>query len=231
MTNQRQPIARIGILMLQTKFPRIVGDVGNPRSFDFPVQYSVVDGATPKAIVQGDVTDWIAAFVDAGRTLVAQGCAGLGTTCGFLTPVRAHVAAACGVPVVSSALDLVPGLLAKGATPGILTISARSLGPAHLGAAGVPDQTTVVGLDNSSFARSILGNRPTLDTARAETEMVAAARNLCSTAPATDVIVLECTNMPPYGDAITATTGRPVVSILTGLNALHDDLRASRDQA
>lgn len=32
----------IGILMLDTVFPRIIGDIGNARTFDFPVCYKVV---------------------------------------------------------------------------------------------------------------------------------------------------------------------------------------------
>ena len=37
----------IGILMLETRFPRIPGDVGNARTWPFPVRYRVVPGATP----------------------------------------------------------------------------------------------------------------------------------------------------------------------------------------
>ena len=38
----------LGILMLDTRFPRIPGDVGNPATWDFPVRYRVVEGATPE---------------------------------------------------------------------------------------------------------------------------------------------------------------------------------------
>lgn len=206
--------------MLDTVFPRIVGDIGNPRSFDYPVTYAVVSGATPDAIVLGDVRPWVDAFIAAGQGLVAGGCTRLATTCGFLTLLRAEVAAATGVPVVSSALELVPELLAARRSPGILTISAQSLSAAHLAAAGVPLQTPVQGVDGGHFAASILGNKTTLDTDASEQEMIAGATALCDAYPEIDVIVLECTNMPPYAAAITAATGREVVSILTALDAL-----------
>lgn len=32
----------IGILMLDTIFPRIPGDIGNAKSYDFPVRYGVL---------------------------------------------------------------------------------------------------------------------------------------------------------------------------------------------
>ena len=37
--------ATVGILMLETRFPRIPGDMGNALTWPFPVQYRVVRGA------------------------------------------------------------------------------------------------------------------------------------------------------------------------------------------
>ena len=37
----------IGVLLLDTRFPRPPGDVGNAETFDFPVLYRVVERATP----------------------------------------------------------------------------------------------------------------------------------------------------------------------------------------
>src|SRR4029077_8675520 len=39
--------SRVGILMLETRFPRIPGDMGNGQTWPFPVLYKVVPGATP----------------------------------------------------------------------------------------------------------------------------------------------------------------------------------------
>jgi hypothetical protein len=41
----------VGILVLDTKFPRIPGDVANATTFGFPVRYTVVDAAGPDQIV------------------------------------------------------------------------------------------------------------------------------------------------------------------------------------
>ena len=43
--------AAVGILMLEARFPRTPGDVGNALTFPFPVLYKVVRGASPDRVV------------------------------------------------------------------------------------------------------------------------------------------------------------------------------------
>ena len=43
--------ARVGILMLEARFPRIPGDMGNGLTWPFPVLYKVVPGASPRRVV------------------------------------------------------------------------------------------------------------------------------------------------------------------------------------
>ena len=215
--------------MLDTRFPRFVGDVGNPASFDYPVRYHTVPRATPQAIVLDDPRPWVDAFISAGRQLVAEGCTGLATTCGFLTLLRDEVSEACGVPVAASALEQVASIaraLPNAQVPGILTISKISLSPAHLAAGGVPQGVPIQGVDGGHFAQAILSNASELNVDTARTEMVAGAKELCDRHPDVGAIVLECTNMPPYASAISEATGRPVYSILTHLNRFHGTLSA-----
>jgi hypothetical protein len=37
----------LGVLMLETRFPRVLGDIGNPASFAIPVRHCIVAGASP----------------------------------------------------------------------------------------------------------------------------------------------------------------------------------------
>jgi hypothetical protein len=220
--------ARLGILMLDTQFPRILGDVGNADTWPFPVRFAVVPGATPAAIVCDDIEPFVRAFIDAGRDLVAAGCTGIATTCGFLALIRPRLAAALGVPVAASALEQVgqvQAMLPPDQVVGVLTISATTLTPAHLEAAGVPSQCPIQGTDGSSFSKSVLGNFTTLDVPSARQDMVRAAQSLIANHPSVGAIVLECTNMVPYASDIAKATGRPVYSIYTYLNWFHASLR------
>lgn len=214
--------------MLDTKFPRILGDVGNAESWQFPVRYAVVPGATPDAIVCVDMEPFVQAFISAGQELVTAGCTGIATTCGFLALIRPRLTAALGVPVAASALEQVgqvQAMLPPDQVVGILTISAATLTPAHLEAAGVPEQCPVQGTDGSSFSKSILGNLTTLDVDAARQDLVHAAQHLITGNPDIGAIVLECTNMVPYAPDIARATGRPVYSIYTYLNWFHAGLK------
>ncbi|KIN62596.1 hypothetical protein Z946_1457 [Sulfitobacter noctilucicola] len=225
MTNQTG--AKLGILMLDTRFPRILGDVGNPATWPFAVRYSIVAGATPQAIVCDDVEPFVQSFIAAGRGLIDEGCTGIATTCGFLALIRPRLVRELGVPVAASALEqagqVVP-LLRSDQRLGVLTISADSLTNAHLEIAGVPNSARIKGMEGSSFAASILGNKATLDIERARAEMVAAAVDLTGTHADVGAIILECTNMVPYAADIARATQRPVYSIYTYLRWFHAGL-------
>lgn len=209
--------ASVGILMLETQFARIPGDIGNALTWPFPVHYRVVKGATPDNIVRGDAWERAQDFIAAGRELVAMGCDGIATNCGFLALLQDEMKAALGVPVATSSLIQAP-LIAATLPPGkhltVLTISAATLTPGHLKAAGVPEGTPVVGTEaGREFTRAILGDEVEIDFTAARADMRDAARALVATHPDTGAILLECTNMVPYAADIRRETGLPVYSV------------------
>ena len=209
--------ASVGILMLETRFPRILGDIGNPQTWPFPVHYRVVQRATAGKVVCDDPRSLTKAFIKAGRELVQMGCDGITTSCGFLSLIQDEVKDALGVPVATSSLMQVPmihQLLPKGRRVGILTISANTLTPAHLVAAGAPEDTPVMGTDNGRyFSQAILSDTPELDIAACRLDLINAAQSLIQSYPDVGAIVLECTNMAPYAHDIHTATGLPVFSI------------------
>jgi hypothetical protein len=99
----------------------------------------------------------------------------------------------------------------------VLTIEKASLTPEHVAAAELPADLPVVGMDEVGgyFVDAILGDRNELDVRRAQEEHIAAAALLVSRHPDVATIVLECTNMPPYANAIRNATGLPVHDLTT----------------
>lgn len=209
--------ASVGILMLEARFPRIPGDMGNALSWPFPVHYRVVRDASPDRVVRRGAEGLLPRFIEAARDLVADGADGITTNCGFLSIFQEDIAKAVGVPVATSSLmqvAMVNRILPPGKRCGILTISAETLTPAHLEAAGVPEGTPVMGMpQDGAFAGAILGNRETLDIEAARAENTAAAREMSVLYKDLGAVVLECTNMTPYAADIQEALGLPVFSM------------------
>src|SRR5699024_12458297 len=68
-----------------TIFHRPMGDIGNPSTFPFPVDYKIVEGAMISRIVKQDTEmSVIDSFVAAGKELEKQGVKAIATSCGFL---------------------------------------------------------------------------------------------------------------------------------------------------
>ncbi|HEX2891731.1 aspartate/glutamate racemase family protein [Vineibacter terrae] len=210
----------LGILMLDTRFPRIAGDIGNPASFSFPVIYERLEGIGPPDAVSAspDRARISRALAANARRLAQRGAVGVATSCGFLALFQAELAAVSPIPVATSALLLVPQVartLPAGRRVGVLTANAASLTPAHLAAAGAPADTPVAGMPpRGAFAHTFLGDAPDLDRDAVEREALKAGQALVARHPGLGAVVLECTNLPPYAAALRRALGLPVYDVL-----------------
>ena len=221
--------ASLGILMLETSFTRIAGDMGNAATWPFPVVYRVVPGATAASVVLDGARGLLPGFVAAGKQLVAEGALGVATTCGFLSIFQQELAGELGVPVATSSLLQVPwvqAMLPPGRRVGVVTASA-ALTAAHLRAAGALEDTPVAGLEHGRELYRVLvaGQKNDLDLQLAEQDVLAAGRSLLAQYPEVAAIVLECTNLPPYAAALQAATGLPVYDSYSMITWVHAGLR------
>ena len=220
--------ARVGILMLETRFPRIPGDMGNAETWPFPVVYKVVSGASPRRVVC-EKAEWLLdAFLVAADELVRLGADGITTTCGFLSLYQRELAAHVGVPVATSSLMQIPfieRLLPEGKRVGVITVSAADLTEEHLRAAGAEPATPVVGTDGGSeFTRVLINDEERLDAAAAERDILAAGEELVANHSGIGAVLLECTNMVPYARALSLRLRLPVFSIYTFVTWFHSGL-------
>ena len=224
--------ARLGVLMLETRFPRIPGDVGNATTFPFSVLYKVVQGASSERVVKQKSEGLLDAFKEAAGELVSLGADGITTTCGFLSLLQNELSAHVGVPVATSSLMQAPfveRLLPPGKRVGIITISAESLTREHLEKAGVDPATPVVGTEGGcEFTRAVVGDELEMDCAAAEQDILDAGEALTRTHNDIGAIVLECTNMGPFAHALANHVNLPVFDITTFLKWFHSGLAPRR---
>jgi Asp/Glu/hydantoin racemase len=222
--------APLGILMLEARFPRIPGDMGNARTWPFPVLYRVVRGATPERVVLQGAAGLLPDFLAAAADLVDLGAEAITTNCGFLALFQRELAAHVRVPVATSALMQVPWVqatLPPGKRVGVITVSADSLTSRHLEAAGVPLDTPLVGTETGQefFRVLIKAEKEDLDVGLAREDIIEAGRTLVARHADIGAIVLECTNMPPYAHALREAIGLPVFDIYSLIGWFHSGLR------
>lgn len=211
----------VGVLMLNTRFARIPGDVGNATTWPFPVLYRVVEEAGGGRVGRADPA-LIGPFIEAGRELAAAGCRVITTSCGFLAIFQQEIAREVPAPVATSSLMQVP-LVARLLSPdqkvGIITANSDNLTERHFNAVGwSTDEIPVVvaGVQHEpAWQASIGGNALSLDRPAVEAAVVRTATAMVDGDPGIGAIVFECTNLPPYAAAVQAATGRPVFDIVT----------------
>ena len=225
-------VPTLGILVLDTGFPRIVGDVGNAETWSFPVKMRRVEGATPTRVTGPDVEDLLESFSRGADALVGEGVSGITTTCGFLAVLQPRLAERLAVPFAASSLlqvSSVQSTLPAGKRVGVITFSAKLLTTAHLNGAGAPPDTPLEGLSEASaFYRMIIEGHDHIDVAQARRDVVEAGRRLTTRHPEVGAIVVECANMPPYSAALRETLKLPVYDPVSFLQWFYASLSPRR---
>ena len=212
----------IGIMMLDTRFPRIEGDIGNAASFDHPVTYLTIERARVDRIVRNRhlEDEMIDAFVQGAILLEQQGARVIGTSCGFMAPYQETISRAVKVPVLVSALVLMPflrTLYGPDAPFGVLTFDADNLQPFHFNTC-FDQNISIQGLPKyGELFQCITNDQTTLNRELAQKEVLEATDRLLKNQPDIRAIIIECTNISPYKAAIRQRTGLNVFDLVDAL--------------
>src|SRR5260221_9113112 len=154
----------LGVVMLDTRFPRLVGDVGNAGTWDFPVQYRIVRGAIPERMAQPALDPALfEPFTLAVRELASLGVRAIITSCGFLAIYHPELAAAVDVPVFASPLVQVPMAAAAIGGRRVAILTARlALTERHFSGAGWSSNDVPIAVaappQDSHFLRTFVGD-------------------------------------------------------------------------
>jgi Asp/Glu/hydantoin racemase len=216
----------IGVLCLDSKFPKPPGHIKNPSSLGFPVIYETVQGATVRLLIEQPSNELLEPFIQAVKKLETEGVRAITGSCGFLALYQEELARAVNVPVFISSLIQVPmvyTMLGGQQQVGILTANAKQLTDRHFAAVGATDIPVIVeGMESyAEFNEVILqGKRDDMDISLIESEIMDAALKLTAKNNI-GAIVLECTDMPPYAHNIQKITGLPVFDLTTLTTMVH----------
>lgn len=209
----------IGVLSLESYFPKPPGHIKNPSSLPFTTSYEIITGLTIPVLLNNPSPNMIAPLIAAAQRLEKSGVKAITGSCGFLALFQNEIAAAVNVPVFVSSLiqaELIHRM--TGRPVGVLTASADLLTPRHLAAVGAENTPLVIeGMqEGTEFADVILRNsRNDMDLEKIEGELLAAGERLVARTPEVGAILLECTDLPPYAHALQSRLDRPVFDIIT----------------
>ena len=208
-----------GVLKLNTGFPRLPGDIGNPNSLRGDVVFETITDANPATVVTGEPLPkpLVDAFVDGARTLINHPVDLITTSCGFLFPLQATLTELGDVPVLSSSLLLLPVLSAiHGDHIGVLTFDRHKLVNTRSDI-GLP--AAIEGLrETDTLRQTIAQDHSTLDREKALAEVLSCATRLLTRWPATRALVLECTNLSPYKHELREHTALPVFDLIDAIH-------------
>lgn len=219
--------ASIGVLCLESYFPKPPGHIKNPSSLPFSVLYEMIDGISVPDLLNNRSPELLEPFIRGARRLEREGVRAITGSCGFLAIFQKELAASVSVPLFASSLIQVPlafHMTGASAPVGILTADASALTRAHFAAVGAGDiPVAIQGLEHTSeFSEVILKNmRTSMDLDLVEEEVMAAARRLKRDRPEIRSLVLECTDLPPYAAKIQNALHLPVFDLTTLATMAH----------
>jgi hypothetical protein len=221
----------LGVLLLETSYLDIPGAMKHAGTFPFPITTKVVSGATGSAVLGSESVLLTDAYRRAAVEIVDEGASVLTCNCGFAVTFQDTLVEATRRPAVTSSLLFVP-LLARlfGPPVAVLTYSVERLDAARRRAAGWPPELEVhlADVERSKAWRALEApDEPEIDLDAMRVDLLAVVEDLLARAEPS-VLVIECTGMFPFVDAIRGASEVPVFDLNDFLRFLVPLTRASR---
>jgi hypothetical protein len=221
---QKKQSPVLGVIRLDYNYPPAGGDIDCPASYGYEVLFRCVPGLTFEMAQAGKMTPAVTKeFKLAVKWLEAKGAVGITGDCGFMMAFQniARDVASCPVfmssmvqcPMLSLAFDKYDKIL-------ILTANSATLKPQkdvllrHCGFSVEDNRFVIRGCQEvPGFDAVELGEK--VDVEYVTPGMVKMTMDILKSEPMIRVILLECTELPPYADALRQATGLPVYDAIT----------------
>jgi len=217
--------ACLGVIRLDYDYPPAPGDIDHPGSFAYDVFYRVVPGLTFGICQSGKLTPAVEKeFVEAVAWLVGKGVSGITGDCGFMMYFQQLARRNTTIPVFMSSLAQLPAVVcgfSKYELIGVMTANGETLRPMRnlikdeCGVDPEERRFIMIGCENvPGFEAVAEGGKVNVEYCTPG--IVQLALQTIQVNPKIRCFLLECTELPPYSDAIRAATGLPVYDAITG---------------
>jgi len=217
----------LGVLRLDYDYPPAPGDIDHPDSYEYPVYYRVVPGLTFEMCQKGVLTPTVAAAFDEAVLWLAnhKDVSVITGDCGFMFWFVERVRKIASKKCISlSPLMQLPGMAAACGPKDkilVLTANGNSLNPMRdliKRQCGVDSQDTkfiFVGCEHVPYFGEEVANGSKVNEGKAEPGIVQLTEEMVRKYPNTRMILFECTELPPYSDAVREATRLPVMDAIT----------------
>ncbi|MBN2355935.1 aspartate/glutamate racemase family protein [candidate division KSB1 bacterium] len=223
----RQSIAghAIGIVVLETWYPLLPGNVANATTFHFPVRYKILREATVNRIMSAD-PDLIDMIIQAGREFQQEGIRAMVGACGYFANYQKIVSQELEIPVFLSSLLQVPMIyhaLKPGQQVGMLVANAKAVNSTMLEACGITPDIPIayLGMEDQPEFRNILEYGGQFHYDRFKAEVVGRAQQLVVENPNIGALLLECSDLPPFAWHIHHAVKLPVLNFISMINWIY----------
>lgn len=219
--------ASLGVIRLDYDYPPSPGDVDCPESFGYDVYYRVVPGLTFGVCQSGKMPPEVEKeFIEAVRWMDGRGVTGITGDCGFMMYFQTLARSHTSLPVFMSSLAQLPAVTcgyAKDELIAVVTANSETLKPMRdliRDECGVDTEGTryifVGAQDVPGFEAVALGEK--VDVEKVTPGMVQLLKKTLKENPAIRAFLFECTELPPYSDAVRQAFGLPVYDSITCCN-------------
>jgi hypothetical protein len=230
----KQQNREVGILRLDYHYPPAVGDAAHPDSFTYNVHYSQVDELHFEVAQEGTINEELVEnFKSALSELEARNVVGIAGDCGFMMHYQCLVRhLSQHTPVFMSSL-IFAGTLSCLCRPHervlILTANDKTLVPGKdklLRESGITvtddDKILIRGCQDIPGFDAVL-KAEKVDVPVVREHMKVFVENIIKQESEHPIafVLLECTELPPYADAIRQVTGLPTYDIVNLIDFFH----------
>jgi aspartate/glutamate racemase len=222
----------LGIITVETNYPKIPGNVECPQTYDFPViirtlhEIDYRDILTPTPILSTYVTR-------AALELEARGVDAIVGTCGTFAFFQEEVQKVSSVPVLMSPLIQLPMILNTlplNSKIAVLSASDASASRDFRSRLKIRNDNRIVfaNVCGLSEVKRILQNRLSFDTELLERQLFEFLETLISNDPKINSILIQCSDLPPYANAIRRRFGVAVFDMPMFINWYVRESRCGR---